>query len=119
MCDAIVYCTLGLEDGREVTCQAKVKQAVGSAYEEKMIEVHPVEGLPPGVEYDHDAFAEAARRYFTGHFMKQRSERGRDVRASTKARRKEKPQVRKKRVRSRKKAQLGRGRSSVRRLISR
>ncbi len=115
MCDAIVYCTFGLEDGRELTCQAKVKQTVGSTYEEKMIEVHPVEGLSPGAEYNHDAFAEAARRYFTGHFMKQRSERGRDVRASTKARRKANPQVRKERVRSRKKAQLGRGRSSVRR----
>ncbi len=119
MCDAIVYCTFGLEDGRELACQAKVKQTVGSASEEKMIEVHPVEGLPPGAEYDHDAFAEAARRYFTGHFMKQRSERGGDVRAPTKARRKAKPQIKKERVRSRKKAQRGRGRSSVRRLISR
>ncbi len=103
MCDAIVYCTFGLEGGREVACQAKVKQTVGSAYEEKMIEVHPVEGLPPGAEYDHGAFAEAARRYFTGHMMKQRSDRGGDGKASAKAHRKAKPQVRKVRVRSRKK----------------
>ena len=103
MCDAIVYCTFGLEDGREVACQAKVKQTVGSASEEKMIEVHPMEGLPPGAEYDHDAFAEATRRYFTGHMMKQRSDRGGDGRATTKAHRKAKPQVRKVRVGFRKK----------------
>ena len=113
MCDAIVYCTFGLEDGRELACQAKVKQTVGSASEEKMIEVHSVEGLPPGAEYDHDAFAEAARRYFTRHIMKQRSDRGGDGRASRKARPKAKPQVRKDRVRSRKKVQLERVRSSI------
>ncbi len=101
MCDAIVYCTFGLEGGREVACQAKVKQTVGSAYEENMIEVHSVEGLPPGAEYDHDAFAEAARRYFTSHMMRQRSDRRGDGRATTKTHRKAKPQVRKDRIRSR------------------
>ena len=61
--DADVSCTFVLDDGRQVGCMARLKQTVGSDYKQEMIEVWPVRGLPDGAEYDHNAFAEQARRY--------------------------------------------------------
>lgn len=70
MCDAEVYCTFTLEDGRETQCKARVKQTTGSAYRDKVIEVYPIEDLPPGTTYDHDDFRERATRYYTEKIMK-------------------------------------------------
>lgn len=71
--DADVFCTFVLEDGQEVRCKARLKQTVGSAYKDQVIEVYLVEGLPPGAEYDYGEFAKAARHYYSEHAVKQAS----------------------------------------------
>ena len=70
MCDADVSFTFEY-DGREVACEARIRQTVGSAYKDKTTEVYPVEGLPPDVEYDHETFAKEARLYYTERIVKQ------------------------------------------------
>lgn len=60
MLDADVACTFDY-GGREVACKARIKQTIGSAYKDKTIEIYPVKGLPPDVEYDHETFAKEAR----------------------------------------------------------
>ncbi len=69
MCDADVSFTFEY-GGREVACEARIKQTIGSAYKDRTIEVYPVEGLPPGVEYDHETFAKEARLYYTERVVK-------------------------------------------------
>ena len=69
MCDAEVFCIFDYL-GLEFPCKARIKQAVGSGYKSKVIEVHKVEGLPAGARYDHDTFAERARRYYTERVVK-------------------------------------------------
>ena len=71
MCDADVFCAFLLADGRSLSCQARIKQTTGSTYGEKIIEVGPVQGLPADAEYDHNGFAEQARRYYTERIIKQ------------------------------------------------
>ena len=72
-CGADVHCTFVLVDGREVECKASLKQTVGSAYKDQLIKVYLVEGLLPGVEYDHGEFAKAARHYYSEHVVQQAS----------------------------------------------
>ncbi len=64
MTEGEVRCEFRLDDGMEVICSAHVKQTVGSKFEDLIVEVGPVEGLPPSAEYDHNNFAEKARRYY-------------------------------------------------------
>ncbi len=69
MCDAEVACTF-VYGGWEFACKARIKQTIGSVYKDKTIEIYPVEGLPPSVDYDHHAFAKEARLYYTERVVK-------------------------------------------------
>ena len=64
MCDAQVFCIFQYQ-GKDYPCKASIKQTVGTSHKPKVIEVYRVEGLPAGALYDHDTFAERARRYYT------------------------------------------------------
>ncbi len=71
MCEAELDCTFILDDGRRVECKTRIRQAGGSAYSNKIIDVDPVEGLPADAEYDHEMFAEVAAHYFNDLVLKQ------------------------------------------------
>ena len=70
MSDAEVFCIFEYL-GKDYLCKANIKQTVGSSSKPGVIEVYRVKGLPVGALYDHDAFAERARHYYTERVAKQ------------------------------------------------
>ena len=62
--DAELFCNFEYQ-GWDVPCRASVRRHISTLPDSKHIEIGRIQGLPAWATYDHDEFAESARKYYT------------------------------------------------------